>query len=183
MFSNFLLQKLSHIYHRLTVFYRRKKFFGTENIVQNFEKYFSPNLYPPKLLGINVNYFKAQLSLIVRAFDVFWEIRKVFRSFGGKQPYWLHLHLFERPFVKNNTLIFCRTFIIYPLPKFGILSQTGNYRGISLSSVTAKVTNNLYWIGYNLYFDIRILTRQISTTAHILALLTVSIERRCSRFQ
>ena len=78
-FSTF--QKNCLVFPRLTVFYRRKKFFWTEKIVQNFarnfekyvRKFFSPNLL--KLLGINVSRINSTFNCCLIPFIVNWRIR------------------------------------------------------------------------------------------------------------
>ena len=65
---------------------------------------------------------------------------------------------------------------ILPIPKTGDLSDTGNYRGISLSSIVAKVVNKMILNRIQSQMDNNLRPNQNgfrpgrSTTSHILAL-------------
>ena len=65
---------------------------------------------------------------------------------------------------------------IVPISKSGDLSQNGNYRGISLSSIVAKTYNRLILVEFDLYWTVTIRTNQNgfrvgrTTVGHILAL-------------
>ena len=65
---------------------------------------------------------------------------------------------------------------LIPLPKSGDLSDTGNYRGISLSSIVAKIVNKMILHRIQPKIDVHLRRNQNgfrparSTTAHILAL-------------
>ena len=65
------------------------------------------------------------------------------------------------------------TSYIKPLPKSGDLSNEGNYRGIALSAIAAKVTNKMLLNRMQPAVDPHLRPNQndfCSTTAHILAL-------------